>query len=152
MQSYLPGGASVHACIRHASLRLTCPHPTAFASLWWFSCFTTAATRLSIVFARWGLNFNVIKFATKTLWWSVTVDTSFWWQSHISQQYANVKYLLFARVKDILYITLQSVTTTNPDLTASKIDGILTSLCSCEWLSQHGLLSADAGVDTGKLP
>jgi len=33
MQSYLPGGAIVHACVTHGSLGLTSLHPTASASL-----------------------------------------------------------------------------------------------------------------------
>ena len=33
MQSYLPGGAIVHACVIHGSLGLTSIHPTASASL-----------------------------------------------------------------------------------------------------------------------
>jgi len=33
MQSYLPGGAIVHACVIHGSLGLTSLHPTASASL-----------------------------------------------------------------------------------------------------------------------
>jgi len=54
MQSYLPGGAIVHACVIHGYLGLTSLHPMASAWLFDGSAFLQQLrTDSSIVFARW---------------------------------------------------------------------------------------------------
>jgi len=54
MQSYLPGCASVPACVIHGSLGLTSQHPMASASLSDGSAvLQQLRTDSSIVFARW---------------------------------------------------------------------------------------------------